>query len=156
PTQLIFLTNSILQCADVPGCIVEAGVYQGATTIFLNRFMAENGINKRDVAIDTFAGFIPDQAEHEVRRRSKNKQVSGIFADNKKCWFDYSMTLSNIRNVDSYEADVGKFDFEAIAPIAFCLLDVDFYIPTREALPKIYDAISANGIIIVDDCKPGG
>jgi hypothetical protein len=156
PTQLIFLTDSISQCMDVPGCIVEAGVYQGATTIFLNRFMAENGINKRYVAIDTFAGFTPDHAEHEIRLRSKQKRVSAIFSDNKKSWFDYSMSLSNVRDVASYEADVGKFDFGVIAPIAFCLLDVDFYIPTREALPKIYDAVSPNGIIVVDDCKPGG
>jgi len=156
PTQLIFLTNSISQCRGVPGCIVEAGVYQGATTIFLSHFMAEHDINKRYVAIDTFAGFVPDHAEHEIRMRSKPNRVREIFSDNKKCWFDYSMMLSNVRNVTSYEADVGKFDFKAIAAIAFCLLDVDFYVPTREALPKIYDAISRNGIIVVDDCKPGG
>jgi len=156
PNQLIFLANSLLQRRDIPGCVVEAGVYQGATTIFLARFMAENIIGKRYVSIDTFAGFLPVHAEHEIRVRHKRWRIRDIFSDNKKQWYDYSLKLGNVTNVESHQADIGSFDFDKIAPIAFCLLDVDFYIPTKEALPKIYRAMSPGGIIVVDDCKAGG
>jgi hypothetical protein len=55
--------------------------------------------------------------------------------------------------VKSIQRDVTKFDFSAITPIAFCLLDVDLYKPIKDALPKIYDSMSPGGIIVVDDCR---
>jgi hypothetical protein len=63
------------------------------------------------------------------------------------------MTLHGVKRVKSIECDVTKFDFSAIAPIAFCLLDVDLYEPIKDVLPKIYGAMSPGGIIVVDDCK---
>src|SRR5262249_8183564 len=80
--------------------------------------------------------------------------ISEHFRENKKTWFDKTMSLYNISCVKSIEGDISKFDFRTISPIAFCLLDVDIYEPTRLALPVIYAAMSFGGIIVVDDCKP--
>ena len=59
-----------------------------------------------------------------------------------------------VADVISIEADAARFDFSAAAPISFCLLDVDIYLPIAAALPKIYDALSRGGIIVCDDCCP--
>ncbi len=46
------------------------------------------------------------------------------------------------------------FDYSTIAPIAFCLVDVDPYVPIAKALPRIYHHLVPGGIIVVDDCAP--
>ena len=38
-----------------------------------------------------------------------------------------------------------------MAPIAFCLVDVVFYQPVKLALPRIWEALSPGGIVVVDD-----
>ncbi|MGA7623528.1 MAG: hypothetical protein WB630_12720 [Candidatus Acidiferrales bacterium] len=63
------------------------------------------------------------------------------------------MTLHGIKRVKSVEDDVTKFDFSTIAPIAFCLLDVNLYKPISDVLPKIHGNMSPGGIIVVDDRK---
>ena len=64
--------------------------------------------------------------------------------------------MAGAGDVRALIADAAKFDYASLGPIAFCLLDVDLYIPTREALPKIYKQLSPGGVMIIDDCKPGG
>lgn len=155
PSQLGFLTECLKSVRDVPGCLVEAGCAYGATTVFLNMFMNEEGIERAYYAIDTFSGFIDEDTKYEITNRGKPVGLyKGHFSENKKVWFDRSMALHGIRRVKSAESDVTKFDFSAIAPIAFCLLDVDLYKPIKAVLPKIYSAMSPGGIIVVDDCKP--
>jgi hypothetical protein len=176
PAQLIFLTDCLRKAADVPGCCVEAGCAQGATTVFLRKFMDDEGIRKDYISIDTFSGFTTEHTDYEVEQRGKPRaamtpsrqsdgsapsrpgvrQNIGDFGSNKKSWYDYTIHLEGVGGVRSVEMDVTKFDFKSIAPIAFCLLDVDLYLPVRDALPKIYDVLSPNGIIVVDDCREGG
>jgi O-methyltransferase len=153
PKQLVLLTEYVKSVDNVPGCFVEAGCAYGATTVFLNKFMIGEGIERDYYAIDTFSGFVDEHAEHEIKSRGKPLSLTRNFTDNKRAWFDRSMIQHGVKRVKSIEGDVTKFDFSAIAPIAFCLLDVDLYRPIKDVLPKIYGAMSPGGIIIVDDCK---
>lgn len=153
PKQLIFITECIAQAASVPGCFVEAGCAQGATTVFLNKFMNAEQVDRDYYAIDTFSGFPSAHAEYEINIRRKPASIKNYFVENKKAWFDKTMALHKIQRVRSIECDVTKFDFAAISPIAICLLDVDLYPPIKEVLPKIYAAMAPGGIIIIDDCK---
>ena len=154
PHQLVSLTECIKSVHDVPGCVVEAGCAYGATTVFLNKFIKSEGIERAYYAIDTFSGFVDEHAEYEIQNRNKPAVIKEYFTENKKEWFDKSIRLHDIKCVKSVECDVTKFDFSAIEPIAFCLLDVDLYKPIKDVLPKIYAAMSPGGIIVVDDCKP--
>jgi hypothetical protein len=47
------------------------------------------------------------------------------------------MIQHDVERVKSITADVFNFDFRSIAPISFCLLDVDLYLPIKNTLPKI-------------------
>lgn len=154
PRQLMFLAECVERVADVDGCCAEIGCNRGYTTAFLNRFMEESGIEKAYYAVDTFSGFISDHVDHEVKERGKSESIRYKMADNKKTWFDRSMDVTGIRGLQSIEADAATFDYATIAPIAFCLLDVDLYVPIAAALPRIYENVVPGGIIVVDDCAP--
>jgi SAM-dependent methyltransferase len=154
PQQLIFLTQCVEQVAEVDGCCAEVGCNRGYTTAFLNRFMEESGIKKPYFAIDTFSGFIADHVDHEVEARGKSESIRFKMADNKKTWFDRSMEVTGIDGLTAIQADAATFDYASIGPIAFCLLDVDLYVPIAKALPDIFENVAPGGIIVVDDCAP--
>jgi O-methyltransferase len=151
PSQLAYLLLCLEQTRDVPGSVVEAGCYQGNTTLFLNRHMVSEGIEKAYWALDTFSGFRADDLEAEVERGQDRDHYRGFFTVNDQRWFDYAMRRGGATGVRSVAADVGAFDFERVAPIAFCLIDVVFYQPVKLALPRIWEALSPGGIVVVDD-----
>jgi Macrocin-O-methyltransferase (TylF) len=153
PKQLVFLTGCVAATAQLLGSCVEIGCNRGATTVFLNKWMKGSGIAKRYVAIDTFSGFPEEHAEYEITHRNKESRIKVAFRGNKRSWVERSLRLAGVEDVDLIEADAAKFDYSSLKPIAFCLLDVDLYIPTSVALPKIYENLASGGIIVVDDCS---
>ena len=155
PAQLLFLTECINSVDDVPGCFVEVGCAYGATTIFLNKFMNDKGEGaRRDYyALDTFNSFVPEHADYEIRIRGKPTAIKKRFKENKKAWFENSMEVHDLHRVKAVEGDATKFDFAKVAPIAFCLIDVDLYLPIKDILPKVYSNTAPGGIIVIDDCQ---
>jgi O-methyltransferase len=153
PSQLMVLARCISETRNIPGCAVEVGCAYGATTVFLNKFMADEMIDRDYFAIDTFSGFVPEHVDYEITNRGKSDFLRNVFTVNKKSWFDQTVKLNGLDRVKSFEMDITKFDFSTIPPIAFCLLDVDLYQPIKEVLPKLYAAMSPGGIIVIDDCQ---
>ena len=152
--QLCFLCECIEKTRDVPGTIVEIGCSHGATAIFINKYMESLGIEKKYICIDTFSGFVAEDIKYEVSKRGKKKSFYYGFKANKKKWFDFTMKMNNINNVQSIQVDVNKLDFSRLGNISFCLLDVDLYRPIKKCLPYLFNSLSKNGIIIIDDCTP--
>lgn len=156
PAQLIFVTDCIKSVGSVPGSFVEIGCAYGATTVFLNKFMSDSKelAERNYYAIDTFQSFVAEHADYEIQNRGKPPSIKKRFKENKKAWFDKSMAVHGVKRVKSIECDATQFDLSSVAPIAFCLIDVDLYIPVKDLLPKVFSAMSSGGIIIVDDCQP--
>jgi SAM-dependent methyltransferase len=156
PIELMFLAECVAKVRRTPGSIVEVGCAYGSTTVFLNKYMDDLGINRNYYAIDTFSGFTANDIDYEKEQRQKSPKVVrklfSSFDDNRQTWFDKTMIHNNIHRVRSIQGDANVFDFTALAPIAFCLLDVDLYLPVKNALPKIYRAMAPGGTLVVDDC----
>ena len=152
--QLCFLSQCIKDTRDIEGAVIEVGCHTGATTVFLNRLMDDIGLEKNYYAIDTFSGFTTEDTDFEVKYRGKtNDLFTGAFQVNKKRWFDGAMKQNNINRVQSIEADVNNYNLSIHAPYSFALLDVDLCKPMKKCLREIYEAMSPNGIIVVDDCN---
>jgi predicted O-methyltransferase YrrM len=154
PAQLCFLCQCIEKTREVPGQVVEVGCALGTTTIFLNKYMDAQNIDKRYICVDTFSGFVAEDINYEVTKRGKRADQLTTFQVNKKSWFDGTMAMNGITRVQSIKADINKLDFSMLGDIAFCLLDVDLYRPIAHALPYLFSALSPGGIIVVDDCYP--
>jgi O-methyltransferase len=118
------------------------------------RLRADDGIAKNYYALDTFSGFVREHLDYEASHRSKDRGVDLWFMNNKKEWFDHALGISGVQDVQSIECDAATFDFAGLGPTAFALVDVDLYLPMAAILPKLYQAMSPGGIILVDDCTP--
>ena len=156
PNQLMFIGQALRDTRNVPGSCLEVGCAYGATTVFLRRLMQEEGIEKPYIAIDTFSGFVPEQVEFEIASRNKSPNIGRAFASNKREWYETALAVDGVDGVRAIAADAATFDYGQLGEIAFCLLDVDLYIPIRDALPKIEQQLAQGGIIVIDDCSPGG
>ena len=156
PAQLMFIAECFREVRDVSGSCLEVGCAYGATTVFLKKLMAEEGIAKDYVALDTFSGFVPEQVAFEVEQRQKSPAISRIFRRNKREWYETALAVDHVTGVRVMTGDCAKFDYATLGPVSFCLLDVDLYLPVRDALPKIYRQLAPGGVIVVDDCSAGG
>ena len=154
PAQLAFLCSCIDRTASVDGAIVEIGVADGCTTVFLNKHVSASDLDKPYVAIDTFSGFTDTDVRYEQDRRGKTGSFDA-FRTNRKRWFDRTMSINGITRVRSYESDAAAFDYERIGPISFALIDVDLYLPVRSSLARVWPVMAPGGLIVVDDCKQG-
>ncbi len=154
PAQLRVLMNQIEQVREIPGIILEVGCAGGNTTVFLQKFMKDLGIEKEYICLDTFSGFTAEDIRFEKKKRKKGVEFLHGFRANKKTWFDETM-LRNQVSVRAIQGDANHFDFSALGPIAFCLLDVDIYNPAKNTLNGIVPIMSPGGIVVMDDCKPG-
>jgi hypothetical protein len=115
--------------------------------------MDSQGIEKKYYAIDTFSGFVPEDLDYEVSKRQKKTSFySGAFQKNMKKWFDYTIYRNGINRVVSIQADVNKYDLRTLGPLSFVLLDVDLYRPMKKSIEELYDVLTPNGIIVMDDC----
>lgn len=153
PQQLMFIAEKALEAHrnNPKGSFVEAGCAYGATTIFINKLI--RGLQYH--ALDTFSGFTMDSIEHESVKRGKNlTKLKNDFTVNKKEWYLSNLSFHGISNVNAIQSDVALVDYSALGPIAFCLLDVDLYLPIAACLPMIYKNLAPGGIIIIDDCQP--
>lgn len=152
PPQLIFLCNCIEETKNVAGSIAEVGCANGRTTVFLNKYMSAQEIEKKYYALDTFSGFVEEDIQFEVNNRNKNRKLFKHFRLNKQKWFDGTIKQNKINRVVSIQADVNLYDLTTLGPFSFVLLDVDLYRPIKKALKELYQELTPGGIIVVDDC----
>ena len=151
--QLCLVCQFVEKVRNTKGAVAEVGVERGITTVFINKYMDAQKIEKKYYAIDTFSGFCPEDIQQEnpsLRRFYENHH----FQVSTKKWFDYTMNFNGIKRVVSIETDVNKFDLAKLGVLSFVFLDVDLYRPTKKALQELYDALAPEGIIVVHDCDP--
>ncbi|MGI9087251.1 MAG: TylF/MycF/NovP-related O-methyltransferase, partial [Chthoniobacterales bacterium] len=150
---------------QVPGAIVECGVWRGGSVMLALSALIEEGIRDRDIYLyDTFEGM-PDpggedidaagvSAHARLRAESSGKDSSNVWA---------IATLDEVRrnlSATDYPAElihcvVGPV--EATIPstipqqIALLRLDTDWYGSTSHELHYLYPKVVSGGVVIIDD-----
>jgi O-methyltransferase len=147
---------------DIPGDIVECGVWRGGSMQAVARTLAETGTVDRHLYLfDTFEGM---PAPTEVDRRYDGRSAAVMLADAKRTapvW-----AVASLEDVQAGMAEVGypaerihyvKGRVEDTVPreaperIAILRLDTDWYESTRHELEHLYPRLTSGGILIVDD-----
>jgi O-methyltransferase len=147
---------------DIPGGIVECGVWRGGSMQAVARTLMEAGTFDRDLYLfDTFEGMPPPS---EADRRFDGRSAAVMLAESKPTaavWAaasleDVQAGMAEVR----YPADrihyvEGRVEEtvprEAPERIAILRLDTDWYESTRHELEHLYPLLTPGGVLILDD-----
>jgi hypothetical protein len=157
PVQLATLVFEIDRLRDTVGAIVEIGVARGMTTRFICEHLVRTGCaNQRVYAIDTFNSFLKADIDYEVtqitqRGEARGRELKRMFAYND--FERWKKNFSGFPFVKAIQSDSGAFNYASVAPIKLTFLDVDLYLPTKRALPGIYEHTCKSGVIMIDDVQ---
>lgn len=147
---------------DIPGSIVECGVWRGGSTMLAAATLLSLGVSNRDVYLyDTFEGM-SEPTNRDISYEGKSAKVL-LDADPDKTGVGVRVGLEEVKkNVAQigYPADRMHFvqgKVEDTIPermpkgIALLRLDTDWYESTRHELEHLYPLLSPGGVLIVDD-----
>jgi O-methyltransferase len=149
--------------ANIPGDIVECGVWKGGNLALAGIACAARGLDRTIYGFDTYAGM-SDPTEKDVS--ATGKSAAQKFADlqradhNEWCYSPIDEVKANIATVtayDRYRFVVGKCeDTLQVAGnlpdrISVLRLDTDWYESTKAELEVLYPRLASGGILILDD-----
>ena len=145
--------------ANVPGNLIETGVWRGGATIFMRAMLKALGITDRIVWVaDSFEGLPePDADKFPVEARTHQgvvmtKHYNHFAADLNEVQSNfaaYGMLDDQVRFLKGWFKDT--LPTAPIGTLAIMRLDGDYYESTMDALTNLYDKLSVGGYAIIDD-----
>ncbi len=149
---LQFLMAILKLPKEVPGCIVEAGAFKGASTCKISLFA--DHVQREVFVFDSFEGLPENQEAHQ--KSLEGHSIEGWFEGGK-----FSGSLDEVKeNVSKYgmvkKCHFMKGWFEDTMPlfkepVALAYLDVDLASSTRTCLKYLYPLLSKGGSIYSQD-----
>jgi O-methyltransferase len=139
---------------DVPGDLLEAGVWRGGATIFMRGALAAYGDEERCVwAADSFAGLPKGDRERYPAdsndRFWRNPHLSVSLDQVKENFRRYRLLDERVRFLEGWFRDT--LPRAPVERLAVLRLDADMYESTAVALDALYPRVSVGGYVIVDD-----
>ena len=138
---------------DVPGDLIECGVWRGGGSIFMKGVLVSLNDNERAVWVaDSFQG-LPKPTEEEDLHLDLSKDTCPHLAVSKneveQAFKDYELLDERVHFLEGWFKDT--LSSAPIERLAVLRLDGDLYESTRDVLLALYDKVSPGGYIIVDD-----
>jgi len=139
---------------DIPGDLVETGVWRGGSCIFMRGLLRALGDEGRTVWVaDSFAGLPEPDAEKypdDKENRLHEMEVMAVPVESVKDIFErYGLLDDRVRFLKGWFRDT--LPNAPIDKLAVLRLDGDMYESTMDVLSNLYDKVSPGGFIIVDD-----
>ena len=155
--EQISLLSRLVQSLDennIPGDIVECGVFNGGSAAVLAYYATKSKFDRKVWLFDSFEG-LPEPTKEDT--------LSALGQDANHCIGACKGDINLVRKVlNLVEADMSKveivkgwyqdtFPTVSIPQIAMLSLDSDWYQAEKLSLEKFYPSVVPNGIIYSDD-----
>ncbi len=152
-SNLQFCVEDVLM-HDIPGDLLETGVWRGGASIFMRSILKAHGVADRRVWLaDSFAGLPTPQPEKYPWDRASNLHTFPYLAvslDQVKANFErYGLLDDQVRFLKGWFRDT--LPTAPLDRLAVVRLDGDMYESTMDALVNLYPKLSEGGYLIVDD-----
>jgi hypothetical protein len=144
---------------NVPGDLVETGVWRGGATIFMRAVLDILDVTDRNVWVaDSFEGLPePDPAKFPLESKAFKSAAMTKYYNHlavgldevKRNFAAYGMLDDQVKFLKGWFRDT--LPLAPIRDIAVLRLDGDYYESTRDALTNLYDKVSPGGFVIIDD-----
>ena len=144
---------------EVPGDLIETGVWRGGATIFMRTMLKAYGDTKRKVWVaDSFRGLPrpnPDQYPADEGDRLSTFPLLAVSLDEvKKNFSRYGMLDQQVVFLAGWFRDT--LPRAPIEKLAVLRIDGDMYESTMDPLRYLYPKLSIGGYVIIDDyCLSG-
>jgi len=144
---------------NVPGDLIEAGVWRGGTAMFMKAVLHARGCHDRKVWLaDSFEGLPkPDPELHPIEAKAHKSKLM------REVYNHFAVSIDNVQaNFNRFgllddQVQFLKGWFEDTLPsapinrLAVIRLDADYYKSTMDCLHSLYHKLSPGGYLIVDD-----
>lgn len=155
PERLYAFLDALWTRREVGGSVVEVGCYLAGSAVIAHRMLKRTGAQRPYVCIDTFAGFVPEQFDQDVRHGTPER-LRASFTHNSLDFVSALLRFHGCDDIQLCEGDIATLPDERIPErIAVCLVDVDLEVPVYEALRRVVPRVAPGGIVLVDDCPEG-
>jgi O-methyltransferase len=136
---------------DVPGDLLEAGVWRGGMTIFMRGVLLSLGVTDRLVwVVDSFSGLPPPDPEAESNARWWREADMAESLETVRANFArYGLLDDQVRFLKGFFAD--SLPGAPIDKLAILRMDADLYQSTADVLQNLYPRLSSGGWLICDD-----
>jgi hypothetical protein len=147
-----------IAAANIPGDIVECGVWRGGNLALAGLVCETKGIERAIYGFDTFTGMTAPTDEDGASALGKFEQFQREGSE--WCCSPLDQVKANIARVTGYNRYrfiVGKCEETLRDPanlpeqISILRLDTDWYESTKAELEILYPRLSSRGILILDD-----
>jgi len=143
---------------NIKGDLVETGVWRGGATIYMRYYSKIYGMNKNVIVCDSFKGLPIPSGKFEADNGDLHHtypSLSVSLTDVKEYFSRFGCLDDSVIFIEGFFGDVLP-DNESIKDIALLRLDGDMYESTHDVFYNLYDKVSDNAPVIVDDyCLDG-
>jgi len=142
--------------SNIPGCIIECGVFKGVSLIRLATFLKLlKKPNKKIIAFDTFGKHTTTNISTDHKRRKKLLS-HGKEAISEKQLISILKRKGLEKNIQLIKGDITEtvpryLKLNPKLKISLLNLDVDFYEPSISILKNFYPKLSKGGILMLYD-----
>lgn len=160
--QALILAARHVVRRQLPGAIVECGVWRGGSMFAAARTLLNAGDTTRELYLyDTYSGM-PAPGEYDVRRSDGQTAVTLLIDPQEEQTRAVAglQTVKETMALSGYDATkvhfvAGKVEqtIPGVAPagIALLRLDTDWYSSTLHELEHLYSRLVPGGVLIIDD-----
>ena len=150
------LTDVLAQ--DVPGDLIETGVWRGGATIFMRGILKAYGDGERVVWVaDSFRGLphpgTSGRPEDEGDSFWRNPHLAVSVDEVRENFLRYDLLDKRVRFLQGWFEET--LPTAPIEGLALLRLDGDMYSSTMVALESLYPKVSVGGYVLVDDYGGG-
>lgn len=158
----LYLATRYVAQHDIPGAIVECGVWRGGSMHVVARTLLAIGDTSRELYLfDTFEGMTPPTDKDRTYDGRTATELLATQPKTARIW-----AIASVEDVKQgfeeipYPQDKIHFvkgpvesTLPAQAPdeIAILRLDTDWYESTRHELVSLYERLASGGVLIIDD-----
>jgi hypothetical protein len=136
---------------NIPGDLIETGVWRGGATIFMRAALKAYRITDRTVWVaDSFEGLPPTEYEKDLNLRLDKVDCLAVSLEDVQSNFSkYGLLDEQVRFLKGWFKDT--LPIAPIEQLAILRLDGDWYESTMDALTYLYPKLAIGGYVIIDD-----
>ena len=136
---------------DIPGDLIETGVWRGGACIFMRGVLKANGVTDRTVWVaDSFQGFPePTRGDDRILAEQPDQMHLAVSENDVRHNFDrYGLLDDQVQFIPGFFA---KSLPGPVDQLSVLRLDGDLYVSTMDSLTALYPLLQPGGFCIIDD-----